>query len=124
MENLFNSNLTGQINQEILDSIMGQLSDGRWENSPSMEKYWKDADFVELDGTIQLKFKPHSIYSRMSSEEIGKFFARKIKTLVKEDVNIWKRGDNTPLTYLGYKLTITVGDAYRAYDALLGRKAK
>ena len=41
--------------QNILDSVIGQMSDGIWENTRSMEKYWKSLDFgVDANGYITL----------------------------------------------------------------------
>lgn len=39
-------------NFTILDSILGQLSDGMWENSPRMEGYWKFCDVKVIDGNL------------------------------------------------------------------------
>ena len=44
--------LSGKVNSDILHSVIGQLSDGIWENSPGMEKYWKHADIEERDGQL------------------------------------------------------------------------
>lgn len=33
-----------KINSAIIDSVLGQLSDGIWENSPGMDGYWTTAD--------------------------------------------------------------------------------
>jgi hypothetical protein len=38
----------GQCAYDILRSIEGQLSDGRWENSPRMEGYWKN-EYILFD---------------------------------------------------------------------------
>ena len=39
---VIHTGLYGNTAYEILRSIEGQLSDGRWENSPRMEGYWKN----------------------------------------------------------------------------------
>jgi hypothetical protein len=41
--------LCGQKALEILNSIEGQLSDGYWENSRAMEKYWKNEFVLPMD---------------------------------------------------------------------------
>ena len=35
---------------DILGSVMGQMSDGIWENTRSMEKYWKN--LISTSGPI------------------------------------------------------------------------
>ena len=46
--------LFGNLAYEILRSIEGQLSDGYWENSPAMEKYWKNEFIVVDDNTDEV----------------------------------------------------------------------
>lgn len=41
---MINTGLKGKLNKSILDNIIGQLSDGMWENSRAMEHYWPFAD--------------------------------------------------------------------------------
>jgi hypothetical protein len=43
---VIHTGLYGNLAYEILRSIEGQLSDGRWENSPRMEGYWKNEQVV------------------------------------------------------------------------------
>ena len=41
----------------ILESVQGQLSDGMWENSRGMEKYWHSMDFSQNDkGGVELRY--------------------------------------------------------------------
>ena len=45
--------------RDILDSVMGQLSDGIWENSRAMEKNWKTMEFgQDENGNVVLKTVP------------------------------------------------------------------
>jgi len=119
----YNTGLSGTVNEEILNSVLGQLSDGKWENTPSMDKYWKGVSIEEKNGPLYVIYPRFSGYARLQPAEIGEFFANRIKTLVKEDVGKWDRKDETVLDYLGSdKVQVTVRDAYRAYDALKGRK--
>ena len=38
----------------LLGSIQGQLSDGKWENSPMMEGYWKFLDIDDEGGDVSI----------------------------------------------------------------------
>ena len=44
--------LTHKIDYIILGDVQGQLSDGIWENSPAMNKYWKHLDTEFKDGKV------------------------------------------------------------------------
>jgi len=136
--------LTGKKNFEILSSVIGQLSDGMWENSPRMESYWRFLNIAMADGekvvirvknkTSEFTYRKKWVYNKLyheSPEMICKWFADKVKAIVKADLgqnqgkNLWKR-DNTErvLNYLGYHEKLTVADAYNAYDILKGRKTE
>jgi hypothetical protein len=126
--------LTGSINHEILNSVMGQLSDGIWENTSSMRKYWENAE-VELDGqdvVLIIDFDSGSGFHGKTDDEVKAWFADKIKQIAKEEMGDhygpaaeWNRSNNTVLDYLGSNAAqVTVADAYRAYDTLKGRDAK
>ena len=48
----------------ILSSVIGQMSDGIWENTRSMEKYWKSLDFgTDASGYIYLEAGQTYFYS-------------------------------------------------------------
>lgn len=124
--------------KEILDSVIGQLSDGIWENSPGMGKYWQNIDIITEgdDIVISVKDSYGSPYYELRDEEraekISNFFANKIKQIIKiekEDdytsdaKNLeWKRDCEAVTEYMGYDEKITVKDCYRVYDKLKGRK--
>ena len=122
--------------KEILSSVIGQLSDGIWENSPGMRKYWENLDIDEYEGNLVIL--AHSGYdspfydwrkgTMVDDDKIRKYMATKIKQIVKIEAedgsseNIeWKRDCEAKLDYIGYDETITVRDCYRVYDKLLGR---
>ena len=80
-----------ETNLTILDSIIGQMSDGYWEESRYMEGYWR---FVETDAsgeflTIVVSTdcweydcfhrKVNNHFYKMSNADILDYFARKIK---------------------------------------------
>ena len=103
--------VTDKCHGEILRSIEGQLSDGYWENSIAMEKYWKNEhvilddeknEFVIAVSADQGKWKlePYRYsyreqrmlkqnkwhenpFYKMSDEKILNWFASKIKQIVK-----------------------------------------
>lgn len=128
------TNIDPEVANIILDSVLGQMSDGIWENTPGMYKYWLP---VEAEGT-ELVIKTgnpswggkyyDNPYNTMSDTEIKKYFANKLKTIVREYLN-----DNNLNPYKGFNEDneeectylsrggneITVGDAYKAYKALL-----
>lgn len=122
--------------KEILNSVIGQMSDGIWENSPGYSRYWKNIDIGEEDGEIVIyggisygsPFLDYRSSTGVKDDSaVRKFMAHKIKQIVKieaDDGNsniVWKRDCETPLSYMGYDETITVRDCYRVYDKLLGR---
>lgn len=134
--------LFSKIAKEICDSVIGQLSDGMWENSPSMEKYWKFAHIKrnsagEVVIVVSSKFGKPDYYSRktipngfygMSASDVKEFFAKKIKHIAKEELkdnNIadgWDRHNTlTSSDYLSYHEKITMAHIYYVYEHLLGR---
>jgi hypothetical protein len=129
---VIDTGLTGPVNKEVLDSVMGQLSDGKWENTPSMAKYWRNAH-IEMQGdkvVVSVKDGYDSGFSGKDDVWIRNFFAGKIKEIVYDEMNgkQWDRQDNTVLDYMGGHgengNKVTVSNAYQAYEILKGRKLK
>ena len=123
--------LTGEEDKAILDSLLGQLSDGLWENSPRMEKYWKNLS-VELDGA-DVVIRAPSYYKQLfdwdSEQDVRKFFATHLKHLVKQIIQWypsepieWSRDCDYKFTGFFHKPEPRVKDVYRVYDKLLGRR--
>lgn len=129
----------------VIDGVHGQLSDGKWENSPGYDKYWINFD-VQMadDGEVVFKVNvegstvwgqywyPNPFY-HMSEDSFKKWIANKIKALVNDErknndeFGSWDRRntDHTSI-YLGhidekYGPVVTVADIYCTYEALLGR---
>ena len=143
---IIHTGLYGAQAHEVIDSVHGQLSDGKWENSPGYDKYWTNFDVQTADdGEVIINVNANSsstycsrwynnpFYS-MSDAEFKKWIAQKIKAVVNDErkgraaeFGEWDRKniDHTSL-YLGhcdekYGAVVTVADIYCTYDALLGR---
>lgn len=75
---------------EIFRAVIGQMSDGIWENTPSMNGYWSCCDICDEHDTIEIHVST-SYYSeylgcinrwrRMTDTEVLKFFANRIKQI-------------------------------------------
>lgn len=134
--------LFSNIAKEICDSVLGQLSDGMWENSPSMDKYWKFAHVKrnsagEVVIVVSSKSGEREYYSKktipngfygMTACQVKEFFAKKIKHIAKEELKDnsiadgWDRHNNlTTSVYLSHNEKITMAHVYYVYEHLLGR---
>ena len=83
-------------NYEILDSVLGQMSDGIWENSPVVEGYWRFATIEKSDDN-KIVIAVSTIYGTnyhdnkclknrfadMTDDKVKAYFANKIKQIVK-----------------------------------------
>lgn len=138
---------TAQKDKSILDSVIGQMSDGMWENSRQMEKYWRgmtisqdNSGNVELrhstsydetkygwgrNGSYSYRVSQRSGYNGMSGSEVRAFLAKKIKQIVdrerKDDASTgkWSATNQTELQYMNGG--VTVADAYSLYKRLRGK---
>jgi hypothetical protein len=106
----------------ILSACIGQMSDGIWENTRSMEKYWKSlqvntdsSGLIEIDDRYYVCTNP------------ADFIANKIKQIIKIEIDDgntkleWSRTCSAVPRYLTYGSPITVGDCYELYELLKGR---
>lgn len=110
---------------DILNSVIGQMSDGIWENTRSMEKYWKSLDYeTDASGCLVIIDK----YGACSDPVA--FLANKIKQIIKIEIDngaslTWDRCCGSVPKYLdrawGSGIHVTVGDCYHLYDLLKGR---
>ena len=136
---LIQTGLYGNINLAILESVIGQLSDGMWENSPRMEGYWrfaciaKDTETNEVFILVSNRFaeyrwnkNTYNSFKAKTEVEIKDWFANKIKQIIKQEIKDWpskdfqwKRDCEIESDYMhdGVK----VSDCYKAYDKLKGR---
>lgn len=118
---------------DVLDSVIGQMSDGIWENSSQMNRYWPYARIEKADGELQIKIDDpawESGFYGKSDDAIRKFFANKIKQIAKEYIDDykdeypdlkWDRACDRKCIYLDNNTDVTIQDAYRVYDKLMGR---
>lgn len=128
---------------EILDSVIGQLSDGIWENSKGMDKYWTNLDIVKEGPEFVIKANIgdySSGFYQKTDTQVANYVANKIKQIVEKCIEsgscteetdtgykkrgTWDRNCLAKVPYLGYNKDITVKDAYKVYDQLLGRQQK
>ena len=125
---------------DMLNSVIGQMSDGIWENSKSMDKYWMFASIerdVDGENIIEIGVETGKMYCNryvyngftdMSDDQVREFFAKKIKQIAKielkdnDKTSGWKRNNTEFKTcYLSYDEEISIADAYLCYEFLLGR---
>lgn len=105
----------------ILGSVIGQMSDGIWENTRSMEKYWKSLNYgKDSSGYIWLEDR------NGVCADVYDFFANKIKQIIKVEIDdgytsglVWSRTCPTQPCYMHGN--VTVGDCYEMYELLKGR---
>lgn len=118
---------------DYIDPVMGQLSDGIWENSSKMQAYWICNSIT--DAGIEMEQYNNSFSRRsywnplfdMTDAEVRNWFANKLKAVVKEwlkdngyKAEDWNRVNEAEVDYL--RDGQTVAGAYKAYDSLKGRE--
>lgn len=124
---------------DILNSVIGQMSDGMWENSPVMEHYWPFIDIDEENGGVyfSVSIEPWKrgyrqdnwFYTKMNLDErkIKEFMANKLKAVAKQelkddpDLGSWDRNNTNETGYLSYGKPITFQEVYFVYEILKGR---
>lgn len=138
------THLYSQTAYDALDALMGQISDGYWENSPRMEKYWNFAKICRsLNGEITFEIErdryvwdkwSHRMttnpYCNMTDDSIREFFANKLKKIAKVEMedenagNQWQRDNEMKIHYLSREVDLEVSDIYCIYEMLRGRKTE
>ena len=81
---------------DLIESVLGQMSDGYWENNSSYDKFWKNISVDEntiVVRTAQLKYSSWSNTwqeqfkkSFTSVEGVKRFFAKKATAVLKADL--------------------------------------
>lgn len=120
------------VNNAILNSVIGQISDGIWENTPGMDKYWYPLEIegvnIVIDSSPYVGYEHNSRnpYNEMDDSEVRKFFANKIKRIAQEYLNdnnmnpfaSFNADNEEECTYLSREEIVTIGDAYKAYTQM------
>ena len=121
----------------ILDDLVGQLSDGMWENTPAMTKYWINMHFDDSSGELVLKTNPqmqeyggkyytNPFYTKLGGDvsRIREWLANHLKVLVKDEVGDkgWDRTNEQELDYFSQGTTVAM--VYAVYDILKNRGDK
>ena len=135
---IIHTGLYSNVAKEIIQSVLGQLSDGYGESNPANEKWWRFADCVQApDGEVLIEvsteswkydeFRSHChkyVYNgfyNMSDDEVKRKFVRWIKKTAKMEMkdenagNQWNRGSEMKLDYLNHHENVTAADAYFVY---------
>jgi hypothetical protein len=97
------------------------MSDGIWENSRAMEKYWKSLNYGKAaNGNLFLEDK------NCVCSDVYDFFANKIKKIIQIENQdggtpglVWSRTCCIQPHYMHGN--VTVGDCYELYELLKGR---
>lgn len=123
--------------KDMLDAVIGQMSDGYWENIPMMRGYWKfvktgtagDEVTLNVDEASGARYGDSRIVNHfygMPDDAVKKFFADKIKFLIKEEgLGKWDRSNESKTDYLSHgEARYRVKDCYYAYEILKGRNAR
>lgn len=122
--------------KDMLGAVIGQMSDGYWENTPMMRGYWKfvttgtsgnevTLNVDEVGWTLDGDRRIENRFYGMSDDAVKKFFADKIKFLIKEEgLGKWARDNEKTTDYLSYRDPYRVKDCYYAYEVLKGRNAR
>lgn len=122
---------------EILNSVIGQMSDGIWENS-NLDRYWMFADATIVDDEWVLDISDDygewtgrnyqmNAFKRMTPAKILEFFARKIQQIAEIEIRdngltkseAWHKESIVTTEYLNYHETITMGTVYSLRKHLL-----
>jgi hypothetical protein len=128
---------------DILRSVLGQLSDGLFENARGYTKYWINFN-VERKPDGQVYFAVNkdrykvfcgdchtNPFIKMTDADFLNWVSVKLKTVILTELKDnsipsrdgWKRNNTTfESEYLSYNEKITVADIYVIYDWLRGRK--
>ena len=100
--------LVGNKAKEMLCSVIGQMSDGKWENS-DYEKYWRYSDIDENNNIVVEKGGWYSGFREMNEKQVRAFWCRKINALIKDFIVDWP-GEEDDCAYLSYDEKISVDE--------------
>ena len=84
MQRRIETRLVGNKVTEVLKSVIGQMSDGKWENTAGYDKYWMHCNIDPYDNSIIVDDRWDSGFKDMTDKQVREFFARKIKALLRD----------------------------------------
>ena len=123
---VIHTGLNDKITEDILKSVIGQMSDGIWENTPGMDDYWLNMNVDKVDGEVVIKVKTNedSPFKHYTESEIAQYIADKLRAVVVIEIQDgldgqWSRDCDAISGYLTRNESVTIKDAYKVYDALL-----
>ena len=121
MNRIVHTQLYSDKASSVLNAVLGQLSDGWWENSPAMAKYWMfasvkrldDGEVVfEIDDRNYVQVNGRSFFKTnamkwLSDDEVREFFGKKILFIFKQELkengwNMHSEGVTGMSTWLSY----------------------
>lgn len=135
MDRLIHTELFTDTAASILSSVLGQESDGIWENLRGHEKYWRFAGIhraedgevlIEVSDGFDAYHNCESFFYGKTDYEVCEYFANRIKQIAKiemkdehvDGVSGWNRNNSRELCYLHHA---RLCEAYLVYEILKGR---
>ena len=122
-------------NYEILRSVIGQMSDGIWENSPRAEGYWRFATIEKSDDNkiviaVSTIYSYSDIYGKyyhgnkclinrfanMTDDKVKAYFANKIKQIIKIEESTLKEYYNDTSKDLSWRKDNQQKCSYMGYN--------
>ena len=114
---------------KIIRAVQGQLSDGMWENTAGIDKYWVNFEIIGTTLTVNTSY--NSGFHGRDEEWVRSWFARRLKAVVVDEVGNynkanptkgWSRDNMEISQYISYHNDVTVSECYECYDFLKGRQ--
>jgi len=111
--------LKGHKNYSILDNVIGQMSDGKWENSRVMEHYWPFVE-IAMDDSDNVIIMVHKPGSKGKYGSTSGYFARENSNCNNWFVNPFKNikcSHSLIREFFAKKLQALVADERKSYPS-------
>lgn len=114
-----------------VNAVLGQLSDGKWENDSRMNPYWICNDCGPMGILVRQQYKwDDHVYKNplwdKTDEQAKWWFGNRLKEVVNDYLDYyggeWGPDNNDVCSYIDYGRT--VADAYASYVELTGKRHK
>lgn len=137
---LVETGLVGRDAYEILESVIGQLSDGIGENKYHHEKYWRFADVLLNPQTDKVEIRISNTqcekswmypkrwlfnpFLKLKDKEIKQWFGRKVRWIARIEAKdkgrdfVFSTNNHEKMEYLG-DWNQTVAEAVEVYNSLM-----